>query len=360
MMKRERRFGILIVCMMMTAAVFATVPLNVSAQNEPTADAGGPYTAPEGTAILFNASGSTDPNGDPLNYSWDFNNDGVWDTAYSPDPTAVYTWYDDYTGIVVVNVTDGVFNDTDTADVTVTNVDPDPHGGDYGPVDEGEMIPFDVFFTDPGSDMFTSTGMLDGLSHMGRPNLVLDSVDYGSFIIHATLHTNEYEVNDLELEALYGSINSLTVFGTINIVPSPGIFYTHQFSPNVPEDTQVSMDILMEDEFVSMCQNQSRLWALQWHITFDGDILSSGFFSNITQNCSLQFDKGISDDCGQLYHIFNYTVMDDDGGIGTHLVQIEVRNVDPDVDAGPDQTVFVGDAVQFVGSFTDPGWLDTH
>lgn len=362
-MNSERRFGVLIVCMMMTAAVFAIVPANVSAQNDPpVADAGGPYTGPEGSEIVFDASGSYDNDTDPLQYCWDFHNDGIWDTSFSSDPTAVNIWYDDYTGIVIVNVTDGTEYVTDTADVTVTNVDPEPHGGDYGPVDEGEPIPFEVIFFDPGStDWFTSFGMLDG-DHDGtvRPNLVLDSIEYSTVTLHTTLDTNDYVVNDLELEALHGTMTSVTIFGNTESVSSPGEFYDYDFTTDLPTDTQVSVDIVMEPEANNTCVNQTEIWTLQWHITYDDEILSSGFFSNITKFCPLYFDKGIPDDCGAPYHTFNYTVVDDNLGIGTHLVQIVVRNVEPDVDAGPDQTVYVGDEVQFVGSFTDPGWLDTH
>jgi len=44
-------------------------------------------------------------------------------------------------------------------------------------------------------------------------------------------------------------------------------------------------------------------------------------------------------------------------GIDTFLMQIS--NVSPTVDVGPDLTVNVGQAVNFSGSFFDPGWLDT-
>ena len=39
---------------------------------------------------------------------------------------------------------------------------------------------------------------------------------------------------------------------------------------------------------------------------------------------------------------------------------VTVHNVAPTVDAGSDQTVNEGDTVSISGSFTDPGWLDTH
>ncbi|MFZ2410212.1 MAG: PKD domain-containing protein [Candidatus Methanoperedens sp.] len=90
----------------------------------PVAEAGGPYTGTEGTAITFDASASSDPDGDPLQYRWDFNNDGIWDTVWSGSPTATYVWNDDFSGTAKVEVSDGTVTDDDTASVTVNNVAP--------------------------------------------------------------------------------------------------------------------------------------------------------------------------------------------------------------------------------------------
>ena len=54
------------------------------------------------------------------------------------------------------------------------------------------------------------------------------------------------------------------------------------------------------------------------------------------------------------------TVTDDDGGVGSDTLAVFVDNVAPTVDAGADQVAFVGEPVDFDGSFRDPGSDDTH
>lgn len=72
----------------------------------------------------MNPQRSSDPDGDELLYRWDFHADGSWDTEYSSESTAPYTWFDDHSGQVMVEVSDGEYTDTATATVTVSNVAP--------------------------------------------------------------------------------------------------------------------------------------------------------------------------------------------------------------------------------------------
>jgi hypothetical protein len=65
----------------------ASLPQNVRA---PIASAGGPYTIREGDSVTLDASGSSDPGGSSLTYSWDLNGDGVFGDATGVRPTL--TW----------------------------------------------------------------------------------------------------------------------------------------------------------------------------------------------------------------------------------------------------------------------------
>jgi parallel beta-helix repeat protein len=122
----------------------------------PEANANGPYVDDEGSAIAFDASASSDPDGDELQYRWDFDNNGTWDTAWSSSPTATYTWDDDWNGTAKLEVTDSQLTDSAIAPVTVNNVSPVVSAINDGPKDEGIAVIVTASQVDPGTcDTFT-------------------------------------------------------------------------------------------------------------------------------------------------------------------------------------------------------------
>jgi PKD repeat protein len=117
----------------------------------PTAEAGGPYTGDEGSPIELRGSG-TDPDGDPLTYAWDLDQDGIFET---PGQVVTYIWPDDGVYNVTLQVGDGQGGvATDDATVTVNNVSPIADAGPDRTVDEGEIVTFTGAATDPGADTF--------------------------------------------------------------------------------------------------------------------------------------------------------------------------------------------------------------
>jgi PKD repeat protein len=97
-----------------------TITITVTAGNSPpVADAGGPYSGGTNQSIQFNGTGSSDPDGNNLSYSWDFGDGG---TGSGATPTHVYTVPGNY--IVTLTVTDDgspVLSDDDVASAQVLN-----------------------------------------------------------------------------------------------------------------------------------------------------------------------------------------------------------------------------------------------
>jgi hypothetical protein len=121
-------------------------PLNLP----PVADAGGPYFVNEGDMVIFNASGSYDPEGAELWYNWDFDGDGYPDLREWLDSSTITgIWFDDYYTTVTVFVTDWVDYVEDTTTVSVYNVAPTI---ELSAEPQTEPISFYDLATDPGSD----------------------------------------------------------------------------------------------------------------------------------------------------------------------------------------------------------------
>ena len=140
-----------------------TYLLSVIANVPPVADAGGPYTADEGSIVGFSGIGSYDPDSFPypLEFRWDFENDGDWDTPWSTNPNATFTWSDDYSGYVALEVRDGVLNDTEVTPITIENVAPTIV--EFGPFfgDEPYLVDITTDASDPGSDDLTFEWVFD-------------------------------------------------------------------------------------------------------------------------------------------------------------------------------------------------------
>ncbi|MEM7394929.1 MAG: PKD domain-containing protein, partial [Verrucomicrobiota bacterium] len=68
----------------------------------PVAVANGPYSVTDGSPVQFSSAGSTDPDGDPLSFAWNF---GDGNTTNTPNPQHTYDLPGDY--IVTLFVSDG-------------------------------------------------------------------------------------------------------------------------------------------------------------------------------------------------------------------------------------------------------------
>ena len=118
--------------------------LTVTVNSPPSADAGGPYSGEIGSSIILDGSGSTDADGAIVEYRWDLDNDGLYDTV-GITTTVTYTEGGAYT--VALEVFDDV-GDSAGATATVTVALPPkvaPTAKAAGPYsgDEGSPIGLD-------------------------------------------------------------------------------------------------------------------------------------------------------------------------------------------------------------------------
>lgn len=128
----------------------------------PVANANGPYSGSEGSAISFTGNGSYDVDGAIILYEWDFDDDGDFDSA-STVPQVEHVYGDDFFGNVTLRVTDdeGLVG-IDKVEVLVCNVAPtiDAVRAPQDPVGVGTTIIVQGNFTDPGS-LDTHTALWD-------------------------------------------------------------------------------------------------------------------------------------------------------------------------------------------------------
>ncbi len=119
-----------------------TVVIGEGGENlPPEADAGGPYNGIAGQTVQFNGSGSSDPDGDPLTYSWDFG-DGTAGTGMTP--THTYAAAGNYTATLIVN--DGIadsLEDTAVVNIVPPNLPPVADAGGPYTGTVGTAVQFD-------------------------------------------------------------------------------------------------------------------------------------------------------------------------------------------------------------------------
>jgi len=120
-----------------------TTPTN----NPPVAIVGGPYSGTHNIAVLFDGSGSSDPDGDALVYSWDFG-DGSTDMGVSP----AHVYSADGSYVVTLTVSDGTLTATATTTVNVTNIIPIANAGGPYSSNPGLAIQFDASGSSDGNN----------------------------------------------------------------------------------------------------------------------------------------------------------------------------------------------------------------
>lgn len=307
---------------------FAFEPYQSSTNtHRPIARTGGPYTSSEGFVVSFDGSSSIDADGNSLVYRWDINNDGTWDSGWSSDPYEV-SYFDDYSGDITVQVSDGHLRDVATSTITVNNLPPGVDAGLNKTVDEGEVVLFSATVTDPG---FYDT------------------------------HTYEW---DFETD---GTIDStgLGLFNPTHVYPHEG---TYQVTVYVTDDDggwdYDDLFVTVENVAPIVDAGPDQTVNEGETVHFTGDFDDPGLD---TYTIVWDFDDGILIEgelnpdhsyCGSRIYVATLTVTDDEGAEGSDTCNITVLNVPPTANAGSDQIVNEGETVSFSGIINDAGTCD--
>jgi uncharacterized delta-60 repeat protein len=311
----------------------------------PVANAGGPYTVPEGASVVLDASGTTDANQDPstLTYLWDLNGDGVYGETGSAathgdevgiHPTYLVNGIDGPTSVVAyLEVIDNQ-NRTSfaTANIQITEVNPAIYPGGDTNMNEGGTLSRTGSFTDPGPDTWSAT------------------VDYGDGSGTQPLNLNADKT--FNLSHTYGDEGKFKVSVTIWDDHGNGtLAYFYVTVTDITPQVQPGGNTTIHDGGIyTSAGSFTDAGPDTWTATVDyGD--GSG-----AQPLTLNSDKSFN-----LSHRYTeegtytviVTVTDDDGTAGTGTLSVTVDDPIPVVNAGSDTTIHEGGSYAGSGSFSD-------
>lgn len=312
----------------------------LAVNNAPEADAGFQYSADEGDTVMLDGSASYDPDGDPLRYRWDFDSDGTYDTAWSDSQVIDHVWGHETLGFVTLEVSDGEFTDTSVAALAIWNVPPIAGYLADQTVDEGDVVQFAGSASDPGSeDILTfSWDFGDGTTATGVQN---PAHVYGENKVYTATMTVTDDGGASATRTCQITVN--------NVAPVP------EAGPGAA--VHEGSEFVYAGSFIDP-------GADTWTATVEyGD--GTGVQTLALSGKSFGLRHTYPDNGPAPYKV-TVTVTDDEGGVGVDTCEVTVENVAPTVmieaidQPNPNFVLPVVHTLTFRGTFSDPGWLDTH
>jgi len=327
----------------LTAFIILPAKVNAEGGSPPVAVAGDLYEGYECLEILFDGSASFDPDGDILSYRWNF--EGEW-TEWSNNPYKHYTWNDDWSGEIILEVTDGLYSSNDTASVIINNVAPT------------------IFFSNPpyyavelGSDLYLTCEFFDPTPRSTCSDtyeIIFDWGDESSTTVYA-LDGERIVASNHIYSSLGGYLVTLTVTDDDGGVASDVCYV-------VVWGVYAGPDLLLNegDTFTGTG------YYLIMFTEFETGIVDYGDGGG---SQPLNFGEENTFELNHLYEddgVFTVTILlldYDNVVVGSDTVIVTVNNIAPSIisfDGLPTDPIPVGEQIGFTSMFTDPGVLDTH
>jgi len=299
----------------------------------PTANAGGPYSTPEGSSVTLSGSASSDPDGDALTYAWDLDLDGAYDDASGPT-TSFFGSDGPRTHTVGLRVCDARVCSSTTATVNVVNVAPVVTAEANQTVFRHTAVSVTGTWTDPAGaadNQYTwawdlngdGSFEISGQSPFGAANSQTTSFAAGG------VYTLRFRVTDKN-----GASHSDTV--TITVVNRPPVAQA-----GGPYTTSEGSSVTLSGSASSDPDGDALTYA--WDLDLDGSY-------DDASGATASF-YGVD---GPATHQVGLRVCDSVGDCATTTATVHVVNVAPVVTAEADQTVFRHTAVSVTGTWTDP------
>jgi hypothetical protein len=190
--------------------------------NQPVANAGGPYSVPEGSSVTLNGSATTDSNDPIVSYEWDYNYNG---TTFNVDATGAAPTFSaadldsPQTVTVALRVTDQLGAQAiATTTVVVTNTPPTATFGNNGPVIAGSPVTVSFSNASDPSSGDTQAGFKYSFS-------LTASALAGSYTAAGAASSQQYTFTTTGSYTIYGRIfdddNGFTDYST-TVTVNPG------------------------------------------------------------------------------------------------------------------------------------------
>ncbi|MDA0161791.1 PKD domain-containing protein [Solirubrobacter ginsenosidimutans] len=355
-------------------AQFTTVTPN----RAPTANAGGPYSFTEGSALTLAGSG-TDADNDPLTYSWDVNGDGTYGDATGASPTLTTAQLDALglddgpgSAAVRVRVSDGSLTTTSAATtVTVNNAVPNATVGNSGPVAEGSTATVSFTGVNDPSSVDTAAGFRYGYDFDNNGTYEVGGSTYATATTSATA--------TVPASFLADGPGTRTVRMVVFDKDGVGHQYTTAITVNNAAPTGTLANVAVDEGstatvgLTDVADAGGDAVRYAYDLDNDGTYeIGSLTYANASSATTAQLPAALTAD-GPVTRTVRAAVIDKDGGFSSYTATVTVRNVVPTgtlanvtVDEGSTATVGLanvadagGDAVRYAYDFNDDATDDT-